>query len=71
SDSAKTTGTVVAGTTTVKYVYEKAGSVNVNFVDINGKVIKAPVSDEKDAKPGYNYDTDLDQKLASITFEGK
>ncbi|MGC4421271.1 MucBP domain-containing protein, partial [Streptococcus suis] len=53
SDSAKTTGTVVAGTTTVKYVYEKAGSVNVNFVDINGKVIKAPVSDEKDAKPGY------------------
>ncbi|HGA1471676.1 TPA: MucBP domain-containing protein, partial [Streptococcus suis] len=71
SDSAKTTGTVVAGTTTVKYVYEKAGNVNVNFVDINGKVIKAPVSDEKDAKPGYNYDTDLDQKLASITFEGK
>ncbi|HEL2665864.1 TPA: MucBP domain-containing protein [Streptococcus suis] len=71
SDSAKTTGTVVAGTTTVKYVYEKAGNVNVNFVDINGKVIKAPVSDEKDAKPGYNYDTDLDQKLAFITFEGK
>ncbi|HEM5121055.1 TPA: MucBP domain-containing protein [Streptococcus suis] len=71
SDSAKPTGTVVAGTTTVKYVYEKAGSVNVNFVDVNGKVIKAPVSDEKDAKPGYNYDTDLDQKLASITFEGK
>lgn len=71
SDSAKTTGTVVAGTTTVKYVYEKAGNVNVNFVDINGKVIKAPISDEKDAKPGYNYDTDLDQKLAFITFEGK
>ncbi|MBO4134111.1 MucBP domain-containing protein, partial [Streptococcus suis] len=71
SDSAKPTGTVVAGTTTVKYVYEKAGNVNVNFVDVNGKVIKAPVSDEKDAKPGYNYDTDLDQKLASITFEGK
>ncbi|HFI0357155.1 TPA: MucBP domain-containing protein, partial [Streptococcus suis] len=71
SDSANTTGTVVAGTTTVKYVYEKAGNVNVNFVDVNGKVIKAPVSDEKDAKPGYNYDTDLDQKLASITFEGK
>ncbi|NQG66154.1 YSIRK-type signal peptide-containing protein [Streptococcus suis] len=71
SGSAKTTGAVVEGTTTVKYVYEKAGSVNVNFVDVNGKVIKAPVSDEKDAKPGYNYDTDLDQKLASITFEGK
>ncbi|MFI3051805.1 MucBP domain-containing protein [Streptococcus sp. 2018WUSS102] len=71
SDSAKTTGAVVEGTTTVKYVYEKAGNVNVNFVDVNGKVIKAPVSDEKDAKPGYNYDTDLDQKLASITFEGK
>ncbi|WP_024417909.1 MucBP domain-containing protein [Streptococcus suis] len=71
SGSASTTGAVVEGTTTVKYVYEKAGSVNVNFVDINGKVIKAPVSDEKDAKPGYNYDTDLDQKLASITFEGK
>ncbi|MBM7313670.1 MucBP domain-containing protein, partial [Streptococcus suis] len=66
------TGTIK--TDTVKqltYVYEKAGSVNVNFVDVNGKVIKAPVSDEKDAKPGYNYDTDLDQKLASITFEGK
>ncbi|WP_105243260.1 MucBP domain-containing protein [Streptococcus suis] len=71
SGSASTTGAVVEGTTTVKYVYEKAGSVNVNFVDVNGKVIKAPVSDEKDAKPGYNYDTDLDQKLASITFEGK
>ncbi|MGV3249711.1 MucBP domain-containing protein [Streptococcus suis] len=71
SGSAKTTGAVVEGTTTVKYVYEKAGNVNVNFVDVNGKVIKAPVSDEKDAKPGYNYDTDLDQKLASITFEGK
>ncbi|NQI36472.1 YSIRK-type signal peptide-containing protein, partial [Streptococcus suis] len=65
------TGKVVEGTTEVTYVYEKAGSVNVNYVDTEGNVLKDPVADVTDGKPGSGYDTVLDNKLASISVDGK
>ncbi|HFU4074269.1 TPA: MucBP domain-containing protein, partial [Streptococcus suis] len=64
--SASTTGEVVEGTTTVQYVYEKAGNVNVNYVDTDGKPLKAPVADETNAKAGTDYDT-ADNKPSTIT----
>ncbi|HFI0648185.1 TPA: MucBP domain-containing protein [Streptococcus suis] len=67
----KETGKVVEGTTEVTYIYEKAGSVNVNYVDTDGKPLKAPVADVTDGKPGSAYDTVLDNKLASISVDGK
>ena len=67
----KETGKVVEGTTEVTYIYEKAGSVNVNYVDTEGNVLKAPVADVTDGKPGSAYDTVLDNKLASISVDGK
>ncbi|HFU4472928.1 TPA: MucBP domain-containing protein, partial [Streptococcus suis] len=67
----KETGKVVEGTTEVTYIYEKAGSVNVNYVDTEGNVLKAPVADVTDGKPGSDYDTVLDNKLASISVDGK
>ncbi|MBY4974809.1 MucBP domain-containing protein [Streptococcus suis] len=65
------TGRVVEGTTQVTYIYEKAGSVNVNYVDTDGKVLKTKVADVTDGKPGSDYDTVLDNKLASISVDGK
>ncbi|MGQ7478887.1 MucBP domain-containing protein, partial [Streptococcus suis] len=65
------TGKVVEGTTEVTYIYEKAGSVNVNYVDTEGNVLKDPVADVTDGKPGSGYDTVLDNKLASISVDGK
>ena len=67
----KETGKVVEGTTEVTYIYEKAGSVNVNYVDTEGNVLKAPVADVTYGKPGSAYDTVLDNKLASISVDGK
>ncbi|MFM0899963.1 MucBP domain-containing protein, partial [Streptococcus suis] len=67
----KETGKVVEGTTEVTYIYEKAGSVNVNYVDTEGNPLKAPVADVTDGKPGSDYDTVLDNKLASISVDGK
>ncbi|MEG3271207.1 MucBP domain-containing protein, partial [Streptococcus suis] len=67
----KETGKVVEGTTEVTYIYEKAGSVNVNYVDTDGKVLKTKVADVTDGKPGSDYDTVLDNKLASISVDGK
>ncbi|MFM0600310.1 MucBP domain-containing protein, partial [Streptococcus suis] len=67
----KETGKVVEGTTEVTYIYEKAGSVNVNYVDTEGNVLKDPVADMTDGKPGSGYDTVLDNKLASISVDGK
>ncbi|HFI0462627.1 TPA: MucBP domain-containing protein, partial [Streptococcus suis] len=67
----KETGKVVEGTTEVTYIYEKAGSVNVNYVDTDGNPLKAPVADVTDGKPGSDYDTVLDNKLASISVDGK
>ncbi|MCK4042810.1 LPXTG cell wall anchor domain-containing protein [Streptococcus suis] len=67
----KETGKVVEGTTEVTYIYQKAGSVNVNYVDTEGNVLKDPVVDVTDGKPGSGYDTVLDNKLASISVDGK
>ncbi|HEP1786502.1 TPA: MucBP domain-containing protein, partial [Streptococcus suis] len=67
----KETGKVVEGTTEVTYIYQKAGSVNVNYVDTDGKVLKTKVADVTDGKPGSDYDTVLDNKLASISVDGK
>ncbi|HFR3750461.1 TPA: MucBP domain-containing protein [Streptococcus suis] len=66
STSAAEDGTVVEGTTTVQYVYEKAGSVNVNYVDTEGNVIQAPVADETNEKAGTEYAT-ADNKPSTIT----
>ncbi|HEM3471867.1 TPA: MucBP domain-containing protein [Streptococcus suis] len=68
----KETGKVVEGTTEVTYIYEKAGSVNVNYVDTDGNVIKTKVADETDVKPGTAYDTVVDNKPETIaTADGK
>ncbi|HFI0384247.1 TPA: MucBP domain-containing protein, partial [Streptococcus suis] len=67
----KETGKVVEGTTEVTYIYQKAGSVNVNYVDTEGNVLKEPVADVTDGKSGSDYDTVLDNKLASISVDGK
>ncbi|HEL9635273.1 TPA: MucBP domain-containing protein, partial [Streptococcus suis] len=64
--SAPTTGTVAETTTTVQYVYEKAGSVNVNYVDVNGTEIKADVLDVENGQPGSNYDTLADNRPDTI-----
>ncbi|WP_153060167.1 MucBP domain-containing protein [Streptococcus suis] len=68
SDSAAETGDVVEGTTTVKYVYEPAGSVTVNYVTTDGTPIKTPVKDEENAEPGKTYSTE-DNKPTTITTE--
>ncbi|HFI0639858.1 TPA: MucBP domain-containing protein [Streptococcus suis] len=68
SDSAAETGDVVEGTTTVKYVYEQAGNVVVNYITEDGKVIKQPVNDETNAAPGSEYNT-TDNKPTTITTE--
>ncbi|HEL1739707.1 TPA: MucBP domain-containing protein [Streptococcus suis] len=67
-DAAKETGKVVEGTTEVTYVYEKAGNVVVNYIAEDGTVIKAPVNDETNAKPGTEYST-TDNKPTTITTE--
>ncbi|HFI0468481.1 TPA: MucBP domain-containing protein, partial [Streptococcus suis] len=66
--SASETGKVVEGTTEVTYVYEPAGSVTVNYVTTDGTVIKSPVKDEENAKPGKTYSTE-DKKPTTITTE--
>ncbi|MDY4760483.1 MucBP domain-containing protein [Streptococcus thoraltensis] len=57
SDSAPESGEVVEGVTRVTYVYEKAGSVEVKYVDETGKELKPLVKAVTDAKPGTDYDT--------------
>ncbi|HEL2401070.1 TPA: MucBP domain-containing protein, partial [Streptococcus suis] len=64
--SAPTTGKVAKTTTTVQYVYEKAGSVNVNYVDVNGTEIQADVLDVENGQPGSNYDTLADNRPDTI-----
>ncbi|MEG3311284.1 MucBP domain-containing protein, partial [Streptococcus sp. SS-4456] len=66
--SATETGKVVEGTTEITYVYEQAGSVTVNYVTTDGKVIKSPVKDEENAEPGKTYTTE-DNKPTTITTE--
>uniref|UniRef100_UPI0037576714 MucBP domain-containing protein n=1 Tax=Streptococcus suis TaxID=1307 RepID=UPI0037576714 len=68
ANSASETGKVVEGTTEVTYIYEKAGSVTVNYVTTDGTVIKSPVKDEENAEPGKSYSTE-DNKPETITTE--
>ncbi|HFU4506777.1 TPA: MucBP domain-containing protein, partial [Streptococcus suis] len=68
ADSAAETGSVVEGTTTVKYVYEKAGNVVVNYITEDGTVIKTPVKDVENGRPGSEYNT-TDNKPTTITTE--
>ena len=72
-DSKPATGDVVEGTTTVTYVYEKAGQVVVHYVDEAGNTLQADVVGTKDGKPGAAYNTmDKDVKPTRITTpEGK
>ncbi|MDU3188843.1 MAG: MucBP domain-containing protein [Streptococcus mitis] len=82
-DSKPATGDVVEGTTTVTYVYEKAGQVVVNYqtedgtplvgVDPAGANVASGAKDTVDGKPGSDYDTsDNGMKPARITTaEGK
>ena len=76
------TGDVVEGTTTVTYVYEKAGSVIVNYQTedgtplvgtADGKDIASGAKDTTDAKAGTDYNTaDNGMKPNRITTaEGK
>ncbi|MGQ7425487.1 hypothetical protein ACTGVR_13785, partial [Streptococcus suis] len=39
------------------YVYEKAGNVNINYVDTEGTPLQASVADVTDGKPGSDYNT--------------
>ena len=82
-DSKPATGDVVEGTTTVTYVYEKAGQVVVNYqtedgtplvgVDATGANVVSGAKDTVDGKPGSDYDTtDNGMKPTRITTaEGK
>jgi len=76
------TGDVVEGTTTVTYVYEKAGSVIVNYQTedgtplvgtADGKDIASGAKDTDNGKPGSEYNTaDNGMKPTRITTaEGK
>ena len=81
--SKPTTGDVVEGTTTVTYVYEKAGQVVVNYqtedgtplvgVDANGANVASGAKDTVDGRPGSDYNTaDNGMKPNRITTaEGK
>ncbi|HEM5241007.1 TPA: MucBP domain-containing protein, partial [Streptococcus suis] len=69
--SAPTTGKVAETTTTVQYVYEKAGSVNVNYVDTEGNPIQAPVADETNEKAGTEYTTADNKPTTITTADGK
>ncbi|MBS4455453.1 MucBP domain-containing protein [Aerococcaceae bacterium zg-A91] len=70
-DSAPEKGKVEEGEKVVTYVYEKSGNVVVNYKDTAGNVIKDPVDDEKDAKPGSPYDTTDNRPEEIKTPDGK
>ena len=82
-DSKPTAGDVVEGTTTVTYVYEKAGQVVVNYqtedgtplvgVDAAGANVASGAKDTVDGRPGSDYNTaDNGMKPTRITTaEGK
>ena len=82
-DSKPAAGDVVEGTTTVTYVYEKAGQVVVNYqtedgtplvgVDAAGANVASGAKDTVDGRPGSDYDTsDNGMKPNRITTaEGK
>ena len=71
--SATVTGTVEEGKTKeVTYVYEKAGSVVIKYINTDGTEIKATVQDSTNAKPGTAYNAaENDEKPATIEFNNK
>ncbi|HFI0961312.1 TPA: MucBP domain-containing protein, partial [Streptococcus suis] len=69
--SAPTTGKVAETTTTVQYVYEQAGNVVVNYITEDGTVIKDPVNDETNQKPGTEYNTTDNKPTTITTKDGK
>ncbi|HFI0418406.1 TPA: MucBP domain-containing protein [Streptococcus suis] len=81
ADSAAETGDVVEGTTTVKYVYEKAGNVVVNYVTEGGTELSgitdkgtptgSTVDFVKNGKPGTDYDTNNLKPATIQTADGK
>ncbi|WP_173303214.1 MucBP domain-containing protein, partial [Streptococcus sp. 8854] len=80
-DGSKETGDVVEGTTEVTYVYEKAGSVLVHYVDTEGNPLQGTnenqqpvtqtVTDTDSAKAGSDYDTQDHKPTSITTAEGK
>ena len=71
--SATVTGTVEEGKIKeVTYVYEKAGSVVIKYINTEGTEIKATVQDSTNAKPGTAYNAaETDEKPATIEFNNK
>lgn len=70
--SKPTNGKTVSETTIVTYVYEKAGSVIMNYVNTNGETIKPPVNIELDVEPGTKYNSKLkDRPIKLIGLDGK
>ncbi|HFI0131938.1 TPA: MucBP domain-containing protein, partial [Streptococcus suis] len=63
-------GTVTSGEDKqITYVYEEVkGNVVVNYIDTEGNVIKAPVTDTPSTSTGTSYDT-TDNKPTTITTE--
>ncbi|HFI0302113.1 TPA: MucBP domain-containing protein, partial [Streptococcus suis] len=53
------------------YVYEQAGNVVVNYIAEDGTVIKQPVNDETNAKPGTEYNTADNKPETITTADGK
>ncbi|VEI38461.1 MucBP domain-containing protein [Gemella haemolysans] len=73
ADSASVTGTVEEGKTKeVTYVYEKAGSVVIKYINTDGTEIKKSVQDSTNVKVGTAYNaTENDEKPATIEFNNK
>ncbi|HEM5325198.1 TPA: MucBP domain-containing protein, partial [Streptococcus suis] len=79
--SAPTTGKVAETTTTVQYVYEKAGDVIVHYITTDGTPISgvtnagtvtaSTVDDTVNGKPGSTYDTSDLRPTTITTDEGK
>ncbi|HEM5240850.1 TPA: MucBP domain-containing protein, partial [Streptococcus suis] len=79
--SAPTTGKVAETTTTVQYVYEKAGDVIVHYIATDGTPISgvtnagtvtaSTVDDTVNGKPGSTYDTSDLRPTTITTDEGK
>ncbi|NQM50104.1 muramidase-released protein, partial [Streptococcus suis] len=79
--SAPTTGKVAETTTTVQYVYEKAGNVVVNYVTEGGTELSgitdkgtptgSTVDFVKNGKPGTDYDTNNLKPATIQTADGK
>ena len=82
-DGDKPAGTIEDKDIDVTYVYklketpvtpdvptEKTYNVTVHYVDEDGNVIKNPVKDDKDYKPGEGYDENS-KKDSTISYKGK